>query len=373
LTLWAVSDGLVLTRALTRPSDATATWITISQTDLRVDLPPWTVAEGFTPVVTVVKTGSTPWELDFSGNGKALRLKLQGAVSQWTFSPSAWGFFPSHVGISGQGIGVTDVQVGAVKHDADLPADPKTILAWPQNQWRNPQREWFAWSGTSVLVLVTADYDIQARYLTRLAYYVEKPGFRGRIASDAEIEGRHGWNAHDYAAADLARFYTQAESEAFPLNGAELELRQQLVSAGILKAKTAHSWDPGTGALVGISLESPPALRAALFVHEAFHGLYYTSDAFREGVRRAWNQLSDGAKGAFRSFLAQAQYDAANEALMINEFQAYLLQRTAQDWAPFLRERVLAAARTLDTLVHGLYGLNSGNVSLVTVLSKPET
>src|SRR6185369_16640237 len=86
---------------------------------------------------------------------------------------------------------------------------------------------------------------------------------------------------------------------------------------------------------------SPPALRAVLFTHEAFHGLYFTSPEFREGVAEAWNSLSEGAKSAFRSFLALSQYDPLDEALMVNEFQAYVLQRPAADWTAFFRDRVL--------------------------------
>ncbi len=167
----------------------------------------------------------------------------------------------------------------------------------------------------------------------------------------------------------------------FPLNRSEIELRDRLVAAGVLVPREANAWDPGTGALVGISAQSPPALKAVLFVHEAFHGLYYTSPEFRAGVKTIWDDLSEGARNAFRSFLALSQYDPGNEALMINEFQAYVLQRSAADWAPFLRERVLSreapgeaatwlaeylsAAQGLDSLVHRLYGLKSGNVSLV--------
>jgi hypothetical protein len=66
---------------------------------------------------------------------------------------------------------------------------------------------------------------------------------------------------------------------------------------------------------------------------------------------------------------------------MVNEFQAYVLQRTAGEWAPFFRSRVmsrskdgesltwlteyLGAARVLEALVRDLYGVTSGNVSRV--------
>jgi len=264
----------------------------------------------------------------------------------------------------------------------DVPVDAETLLAWPIDAWRSPEREWFTWAGTSVLVLVTANYRIQDDYLKRMAFYVEKTGYRGRLVTDSELAPLHGWNAHDYSAPDLARFFSQASREKFPLNLAENELRDRLVAAGILRPSD-NGWEPGTGALVGVSEASPPALRAVLFTHEAFHGLYYTSPEFREGVAEAWNTLSQGAQEAFRSFLALSQYDPLYEPLMVNEFQAYVLQRPAEDWVPFFRDRVLgksmprtqaltllteylAAAHTIDALVERLYGLRSGRVSATT-------
>src|SRR5262249_23088166 len=150
----------------------------------------------------------------------------------------------------------------------------------------------------------------------------------------------HGWNAHDYASADLARFFSLAAEQNFALNPAELELRDRLVGAGILKPVSGR-WEAGTGALVGVSAESPPALRGVLFVHEAFHGLYYTSYRFRAGVKSAWEAMDESARAAFRSFLALSRYDPGDEALMINEFQAYVLQRRSLDWVGFFRDRVL--------------------------------
>jgi len=188
--------------------------------------------------------------------------------------------------------------------------------------------------------------------------------------------------AHDYAAPDLARFFTLARETNFPLNDSEVELRSRLVASGVL-VPTAQGWEPGTGALVGISLDSPPALRASLFVHEGYHGLYFTSPAFREGVRTVWQGLSEDAREVFRTYLARSRYDPTNEALMINEFQAYVLQRSTRHWRSFFEERVLSsvndpasatwlseyltASQELDSLVGRLYGLSSGEISTIRV------
>ena len=217
-----------------------------------------------------------------------------------------------------------------------------------------------------------------------MAFFVEKTGYRGRLVSDAEVAQLHGWNAHDYAAPDLARFFDLAAQQSFPLNEAELELRGRLAGAGII-IENSGRWQAGTGALVGVSAESPPALRAVLFVHEAFHGLYYTSQQFRDAVLKAWQAMSDDARSAFRDFLSLSRYDPSDEALMVNEFQAYTLQRRATQWPSFF-DRVLAAvpasnrgqlltelltaARSIDATVGSLYGLSSGNVALLRPVSR---
>jgi len=375
----------VLVRSEGRPGVPGSAWVTLSATDLRIDLPPWTAAPGFVPLLHLERRASTtPWTLRASGRDGARSFRLEGAVDRWDWAPAAWGFVPTELEGEGADLGLTEVRVVAVPEAAPLPADPATLLAWPPEAWRNPRREWFSWTGTQVLALVTADYDVQDAYLKRLAFYVEKAGHRGQLLTDEAMASEHGWNAHDYAAPDLARFYSEAVRQSFDLNPSELELRQKLVDVGTLVPQADGTFAPGAGALVGVSAASPPALRRVLFVHEAFHGLYYTNPGFRAGVKTAWDGMSEGARQAFRSFLRLSAYDSTDEALMINEFQAYVLQRPAVEWSAFFRDRVLtkgagrgtlgellAAARTVDALVGSLYGLHAGSVFRVSPGSAP--
>ena len=377
-----LGSDLTLVRTLGRPGVPGKAWVTRSGESLVVDLPGWKTAPGYSTVLTLVRPSASPWKVWLGAGHISRAFSFPASVLRWDFAPQAWGFTPSRLEVTGADPRLTDLRVRAISPQADLPADAGTLLVWPSEAWRSPRREWFSWSGTAVLVLVTADYRIQDDYLKRLAFYVEKSGYRGRLVSDAELGPLHGWNAHDYAAPDLARFFTQAAQENFVLNAEEMELRDRLVAAGVLRV-AGDGWEPGVGALVGISQGSPPALKAVLFTHEAFHGLYYTSPEFREGVAQTWSSLSEGAKSAFRSFLALSQYDSLDEPLMVNEFQAYVLQRPETDWAPFFRDRVLGrttpgatalgwlneyltAARTIDSLVGRLYGLRSGRVSITT-------
>lgn len=365
----------VFVRSVDRPEPRPGL-VSLSPRSVSVALPRWRVAAGFVPVLTIDHPADAPWTVAFSGQGRVQTFSLPGGYHRWTYAPDAWDVAPDTVEVTGSPR-ITAVQLHAVGPETALPADPSTLLAWPPDRWRTPSHEWFSWAGTSVLVLVTADYDTQDAFLKRLAFFVEKTGYRGRLVSDSALVPLHGWNAHDYAAPDLARFFSLAAETNFPLSTAELELRDQLVRAGVLVVQ-GQTWAPGTGALVGVSAQSPPALRHVLFVHEGFHGLYFTNPDFRAGVKAVWDNLPDGAQTAFRRFLAASQYDPQDEALMINEFQAYVLQRAADEWLPFFRDRVkgapwvpgyLKAARTLDGLVGTLYGLQSGVITRVRPVS----
>lgn len=373
---------LVFELTATPPPLGTTPWLVRSPSELRVDLPPWRVAPGWTATVEVVRPRPAPWRLTVLSGSERRSFDLSPSVVRWHYSPQAWGLKPASLVIRSPDPRLTEVALRGIDADTSLPADPESLLAWPVSEWRTPGQEWFHWEGTSVLVLVSADYAIQDAFLKRLAFYVEKTGYRGRLVTDAEVAHLHAWNAHDYAAPDLARFFTQAAREGFPLHDEEVELREKLVSEGILIAEGAGTWKPGQGALVAISAESPPGLRRTLFVHEAFHGLYFTSPGFRTGVKGAWDGLPEGAREAFRTYLARSRYDPADEGLMINEFQAYVLQRPSSEWEGFFQGRVLAASanrpdtsmlleaflsasRQLDSLTKALFGFPSGQVSSV--------
>ncbi|GHV83297.1 hypothetical protein AGMMS50212_06370 [Spirochaetia bacterium] len=90
----------------------------------------------------------------------------------------------------------------------DLNADPRVILNYPKELWRNKDYEYFAWDiFPSVLIFDTINYDVQDRLFKRLAFFSEKKGFRGRLARDEEIASLHGWNAHDYNSKSLVNFF----------------------------------------------------------------------------------------------------------------------------------------------------------------------
>ncbi|MDR2717559.1 MAG: hypothetical protein LBB89_05790 [Treponema sp.] len=210
---------------------------------------------------------------------------------------------------------------------APIAVDPGMVLAWPVEHWRDRRYEVFRWDRfPSLLIFDTADYAVQDRMLKRLAFFVEKAGFRGRLAPDEEITELHGWNAHDYRAEDLARFFQAARKENFPLLAEERELERILLNAGIIQESGAGI-QAGEGGIISISRESESYLRSLFMAHEGFHGLFFIDEEFRVFSRGRWQQLPADARRFIVSYFNFQHYDTAEEYLLVNEFMAHLLQQ----------------------------------------------
>ncbi|MDR2516705.1 MAG: hypothetical protein LBC88_04910 [Spirochaetaceae bacterium] len=225
--------------------------------------------------------------------------------------------------------------------------DPALILNYPEELWRDGRFEVFRWDGfPEILIFDTKNYAVQDRLFKRLAFFVEKAGFRGRLASDAELSSLHGWNAHDYRAEDLAAFFTAARQSGFPLSAEERELEALLLDHGVIRYDGAETLVPGRGAVISVSRESPAYLRRRFMVHEAFHGLFFLDEDFRAFSRRRWEQLEDEAQRFLRSFFDFQRYDITDPYLLVNEFMAYCLQQEADQAGAYFGETL---ARQLDS------------------------
>jgi len=277
-----------------------------------------------------------------------------------------------------------------------IPADPGLVLSWPVGSWRDRRYEVFRWEQfPSLLIFDFADYAIQDRMLKRLAFFVEKKGFRGRLAPDSEIAELHAWNAHDYRAEDLARFFQAAREAQFPLLAEERELERILLNTGIISASGGRI-TAGGGGIVSISRESNANLRALFMAHEGFHGIFFIDGDFRNFTRRRWQQLPAQAKRFIVSYFGYQQYDTADEYLLINEFMGHVLQqpvsqagyyfgtalpaRLENSWRkqdlphkdessgswPVLAEAFTREAQAFSDYVASRWGLAAGRVSLVT-------
>jgi hypothetical protein len=222
-----------------------------------------------------------------------------------------------------------------------VPLDPGLISAYPPEAWREKRYEVFRWPAfPRILIFDTADYAIQERFFKRLAFFVEKRDYRGRLAGDGELEGLHGWNAHDYRAEDLARFFEAARREDFPLLDEERELLSILLHNGIALRAPTGEIQSGRGAVLSISRESPEYLRRRFLVHEGFHGVFFMDEEFREFSRSRWENLDADAKRVFRSYLDFQRYDLADPYLVVNEFMAYCLQQPISQAGSYFGENM---------------------------------
>jgi len=278
-----------------------------------------------------------------------------------------------------------------------IPADPGLILSWPMENWRDSRYEIFRWEQfPSLLIFDFADYAVQDRMLKRLAFFVEKKGFRGRLAPDSEIAELHAWNAHDYRAEDLARFFQRAREAQFPLLAEEREFERILLDTGIIRA-VGGSIQAGEGGIISISRESTGYLRTLFMAHEGFHGLFFIDEDFRDFSRGRWRQLPPQAKRFIVSYFGYQQYDTADEYLLINEFMGHVLQqpvsqagyyfgtalpsRLENSWRkqdlppkdeasgswPVLAEAFTREAQAFSAYVEKRWGLAAGRVSRVKI------
>lgn len=276
---------------------------------------------------------------------------------------------------------------------APITTDPGLIPAWPKNNWRNKDYELFSWSlFPHVLFFDTADYTIQNKFFTRLAYFVEKEGYKGTFVSDAFIEANHGYNAHDYKEKDLALFFTEADKQKVSLNEYEILLRDILVKNKILIAQKNGSFLPGSGAVISISQESPEYLRLTFIAHESWHGIYFTDEDFRNTVLKIYNSFDAQSMSFIKTFWSTQNglhYDLDDEYLMKNEFMAYLMQQSlvhTKDYflqvagrgsvnqiepelAQYVRKTeahyFVDAVATLNDYAYKRWGLAAGRVSLI--------
>ena len=225
-----------------------------------------------------------------------------------------------------------------------VPLDPGLILTYPVERWRDRRYEVFSWDRfPEILIFDTADYAVQDKLFKRLAFFVEKEGFIGRLWQDAEIAHLHGWNAHNYRAEDLAVFFQTARETNFPLLQEEWELEYILLTNGILRWDHNSRIIPGRGAVLSLSRESDrvnTSLRPRFMAHEAFHGIYFVDEEFRIFSRQRWQQLPDYARVFLLAYFNLQAYDTSNEYLVVNEFMGHILQFTVANASWYFGEHL---------------------------------
>jgi hypothetical protein len=298
---------------------------------------------------TVIEAGPLRYEWKLGGSASLGRVPQGGVLenggTEELFIPQ--GAFPEELyplRITGGTVLSAELKTPPARpFPVPIPADPGIILSYPRQSWRDRRFEVFQWDRfPSILIFDTADYAVQDRLFKRLAFFTEKAGFRGRLAPDEEIQDLHGWNAHDYRAEDLVRFFELARSTNFPLLPEERELEALLLTAGIMLRNGSGGYISGEGAVISISQESADYLRNLFMAHEGFHGLFFIDEDFRNFSRRRWDTLPSAAKRFILSYFDYQHYDMKDQYLMVNELMAHCLQQPASLASRYFGETLAA-------------------------------
>ncbi|MDR2662228.1 MAG: hypothetical protein LBC31_04445 [Treponema sp.] len=259
------------------------------------------------------------------------------------FQSLRWGTLPEEITIEAEGVEILKVQVElSLKDDPLVPvsADLGTMMYYPRSRWRNAEYELFTFNlYPGILYLISESFTVQSRFLKRLAFFTEKPGFAGTLAKDEAIAGLRDWFAHDYRARDLARFFQLAREEQFPLNPSELLLRDILVARGIILDDKGR-YVEGRGALIALSVESRNRL-PVYYVHETVHGLQFTMPEVQNLCNEFFDSLSAPEQDFIRTALVYREYNVLEDRnLLAMEAAAYLLQQRPGETDRYFREYI---------------------------------
>lgn len=285
-------------------------------------------------------------------------------------------------------VGLASAFIESASADQAHLTDPGTLLLG-EGPGQGEEYRWYRWDLLpSVILFDFRNYDIQDAYLKRLAFFVEKRGFVGRLAPNQEIAPLHGWNAHDYKAEDLARFFALAEKQRFPLNPEELRLRDFLLAQGLIHKRGGGYGFSENGAIISISRESPDYLRRTFLTHESSHAIFFADARYRTFCIDLWNGMPEEEKWFWKLYFGWMNYNTASSYLMANEVQAYLVQqapgRAGDYFTETLVERLLehhpeleekiarymeefsgsfeARAKVLDSWLRSNYGFKAGSI-----------
>lgn len=274
-----------------------------------------------------------------------------------------------------------------------LRTDPGIIINYNQDFWRTKDYEVFQWDRyPEILIMDFKNFTVQDKFFTRLAFFVEKKGSKGTLLTNEQIGSKHGYNAHDYKAADLADFFNTAIDTNFKLNKEEIVLKQLLINNGCLERDGKYVRGV-KGGVASVSWESGTSVRLQLLVHELYHTLFFINENFRNFVAATYYTTFDPDT---KDYLIQyfqcvpgLNYDTNDEYLMLNEFMSYILQQKleyvgtyfasratrsyVQQYTPDLAAYIIQtngkgftdAGKMLEEFTFDEFGLKCGIVNLI--------
>lgn len=290
--------------------------------------------------IRLVEETEDPWiEIKLSDENHQVSLLWNSAFPSFYWDSRWLGFTPQTIQYTGSGL-FTAEEISLTEDT--LPLCDMGIIESRAVPMENSYLL-YRWSvEPDILIFDFRDYSVQAAFLKRLAFFIEKPGYRGTLLDNDQLEGKHGWNAHDYSAESLSLFFNKATEENFELNPEEEDLKILLLQEKILLWDVQNKrYTPGGGAIISFTRESSDALRHNFLVHEGVHGLFFTNQNFRDGSFQIWNRLSKDEQEIWKFFLYNNEhpYDSDWEYLAVTELVAYILQNKRSDQESYFRYR----------------------------------
>ncbi|MFW5849926.1 MAG: hypothetical protein ACOCXN_09185 [Spirochaetota bacterium] len=294
---------------------------------------------------TIAVPSATVIATEADGRQTRLRLDVRPGPHRVIVYPLAERISPVRYAVDGNPGGLEIEWIGPVPLPGEIPEpipiDMGSLLRYPPEVWRRPDFELFSWSlYPEVLVFDTVSYEVQSSFFRRLAFFVEKAGYRGRLLTDRELGNRHGYNAHNYRPEGLAAFFQAARDAGFPLNPREELLLDIVLAHGIIRS-TEDGFLPGNGGILSVSQESgiTPVLRELLLSHESYHGVYYMEPEYVRTMDEQWESLDLDQQRYWRLLLGGLGYDVRDEYLVRNEYHAYLLQQPLAEASWYFEHR----------------------------------
>ena len=212
--------------------------------------------------------------------------------------------------------------------------DPGLILNYNKSAWRTLDYEIFEWDRFErILFFDTRNYNIQDNFFKRMAYFVETEGYKGTLLTNEQLQGKHGYNAHDYSAASMANFFNKALQENFTLNKEEEILKKILLENDLIEFD-GTVFIPNEGGIVSISQESAPYLRSTFLAHEGWHTLFFKDEEFRNFTSAVYYTMDQTSIQFLKDYFKSQPglgYDQNDDYLMHNEFMAYIMQQNISE------------------------------------------
>lgn len=177
---------------------------------------------------------------------------------------------------------------------------------------------------------VLTDNELTQSLLTeRMAVFVESP--HRKVLKDSEMntwlsknkaQGSCG-GGYNFRLSDVAKFYNSAHAKNIALNPLEFQLKENLLSLALLKAKEGGGVEaPHDAALIGTAT----CARKSDFDHELNHGIYFTDPDYRQASQQLYKSLSASEKLIVLKFLkglSTFEHDLSNKDLITREFIAH--------------------------------------------------